>query len=83
METAISKRKAAELQRIFQNAPRPAGYHSRINVNSVITEEQETKYNQTSKDREEKLQELIEKDKEKSGETQKKEEPAVTETIEL
>jgi hypothetical protein len=52
METAISKRKASELQRLFKSASRPAGFNSRINVNSVITEEQETKYNTNAKDRE-------------------------------
>lgn len=56
METAISKRKAAELQRLFDATTRPAGYSSKISVNSIITEEQETKYNSTAQDREEKLQ---------------------------
>lgn len=45
METAISKRKVAELQRLFDTTSKPAGYSSKINVNSIITEEQETKYN--------------------------------------
>lgn len=44
METAISKKKAAELERLFSSASRQSGYSSSINVNSVITEEQETKY---------------------------------------
>lgn len=83
METAISKRKAAELQRIFERASRPAGYYSRINVNSVITEEQEQKYNSTSQDREEKLQELIEKDKQKEENAAKKDEKAAEQTNEL
>jgi len=63
METAISKRKAAELQKLFENAGKTSGNYARINVNSVITEEQEGTYNSTAKDREEKLQKLIEADK--------------------
>ena len=55
METAISKKKAAELEKLFQTAPRPTSYSSSINVNSVITEEQEAKYNENAKDREQKL----------------------------
>ena len=64
METAVSKRKAAELEKLFQVASRSTGNHARINVNSVITEEEDKKYNDKSKDREEKLEELKNKDKE-------------------
>jgi hypothetical protein len=48
METAISKRKAKELEDIFSNTSKPRGYKSRINVNSVITEDQEKQYNATA-----------------------------------
>lgn len=63
METAISKRKAGELQKLFENGVRSTGNNANINVNSVITEEQEGTYNSSAKDREEKLQKLIEADK--------------------
>ena len=58
METAISKRKAQELENIFDTTSKPRGYSSRINVNSVITEDQEKQYNETAKNRVEKLEEL-------------------------
>ena len=51
IETAISKHKAQELERIFATAARPSGYVSKINVNSVITEDQEKQYNETAKKR--------------------------------
>ena len=40
METAISKRKASELSKLFENAAKSSGNDASINVNSVITEEQ-------------------------------------------
>ena len=55
METAISKKKAAELQKIFESTSKPSGYKASINVNSIITDDQEAQYSKGSKDREEKL----------------------------
>jgi hypothetical protein len=40
METAISKRKAAELEKVFASALKTSGNKATIHVNSVITEEQ-------------------------------------------
>ena len=70
METAISKRKAAELQKLFEVAERSSGNNARINVNSVITEEEEKKYEDKASDREKKLEEL--KNKEKAGKLNEK-----------
>lgn len=52
METAISKKKATELERIFAVTSKPRGSLSRINVNSIISDEQETTYSEKSKARE-------------------------------
>ena len=54
METAISKKKSLELQKLFERASK-GGNKARINVNSVISAEEEEKYNKKAKDREAKL----------------------------
>ena len=38
METAISKKKAAELEKLFEVASKSSPNEARINVNSVISE---------------------------------------------
>ena len=50
METAISKKKAQELENIFATS-KSKGYSCRINVNSIITEDQEKQYNETASKR--------------------------------
>lgn len=59
METAISKGKAAELQAIFENQ-RNNGRKAKIYVNSVISAEQEQKYKEQEKQRDEDLRKIKE-----------------------
>ena len=59
METAISKEKAAELQAIFENQ-RKNGRKAKIYVNSVISAEQEQKYKEQEKQRDEDLRKIKE-----------------------
>lgn len=54
METAISKSQQGKLEKLFKNA-KALGNKATIHVNSVISEDQEKKYQSESKDREEKL----------------------------
>ena len=60
METAISKAFQSKLEKLFKNA-KALGNKATIHVNSVISEEQEKKYQSESKEREEKLKELEKK----------------------
>ena len=55
METAISKKKAKELEKLFEVAEKSSGNEARINVNSVISEDEEKRYDEKAEDREEKL----------------------------
>ena len=55
METAISKKKAKELEKLFEVAEKSSGNVARINVNSVISEDEEKRYDEKAEDRESKL----------------------------
>lgn len=58
METAISKAYKNKLENIFENARINGRKLAKIHVNSIITEEQENKYKNDAKEREEKLKEI-------------------------
>ena len=67
METAISKAYQGKLEKLFKGA-KALGNKATIHVNSVISEEQEKKYQSESKGREEKLKELEKRLGEQKGE---------------
>lgn len=75
METAISKAYQDKLEKLFRNA-KALGNSATIHVNSVISEEQEKKYQSEAKDREEKLKELEKKLGEPKGEQKSEPKPA-------
>lgn len=54
---------------------RSAGHHAKINVNSVITEEEDKKYSAKAQDREGKLDELKQREKEGTLNERPKERP--------
>lgn len=60
METAISKAFKEKLEKLFEDNARISRNHAKIHVNSIITEDQESKYKEGAKDREEKLKQIDE-----------------------
>jgi hypothetical protein len=51
METAISKPFKARLERLFEKGSKINGNNAKIHVNSIITDDQETKYKEGAKER--------------------------------
>jgi hypothetical protein len=45
METAVSKTMKGQLEELFERVSHSVGHKAKIHINSIITDDQETKYN--------------------------------------
>lgn len=80
METAISKAMKSQLEVLFENAAKSSGNNAVLHINSVISEEQQAKYDAASEEREKQLKKIDEEKRAKEEQEANKLKPKVAST---